>query len=348
MKLSEVARQVDGTLDGPGDIEICGVAGLDEAEAGRLSFLANPRYAPQTAHTKASAVIVPEDFSLPCPAALIRVKNPDAAFAKAALLFYTPPPLPDPGIHPTAVVAADAELGEGVRIGAQCVIEAGVRIGDGTVVSPQCYIGWRVRIGRDCRLYPQVSLREEVVIGDRTAIHNGTVIGSDGFGYSVNSQGVRTKIPQIGTVVIGDDVEIGANVTVDRARFGRTVIGNGVKIDNLVQIAHNVEIGDHAVIVAQVGISGSTRVGSRAILAGQAGLAGHLTIGAGAIVGPRAAVTKDIPDGMYVMGEPAMPVAKMKRAHASLMLLPRFKERVSELERRVQELERKLSPPPVK
>lgn len=343
MKLSELAERIDGKLEGSGEEEVRGVAGIHEATADEISFIANPRYIPQATTTKALAVIVSDDFDQPCPAVLVRVKNPDAAFAKAAALFYTPPPLPEPGAHPTAVIAGDVKLGKEVRIGAQCVIEAGVQIGDGTVIFPQCYVGYRSRIGQNSRLYPQVSLRESVTVGDRTIIHNGTVIGSDGFGYSVNSQGVRTKIPQIGTVIIGDDVEIGANVTVDRARFGRTVIGNGVKIDNLVQIAHNVEIGDHAVIIAQVGISGSTTIGSRAILAGQAGLAGHLKIGAGAIVGPRSAVTKDIPDGVYVMGEPAMPVAKMKRSHASLMLLPRLKERVVELEQKVKELERVLS-----
>jgi len=345
MKLSEVAERIGGKLEGSGEEEIRGIAGIQEATSGEISFIANPRYAPQAAQTKASAVIVSEKFDQPCPAVLVRVKNPDAAFAGAAALFYTPPPLPEFGVHPSAVVAGDVELGKEVRIGAHCVIEADVRIGDGTIIFPQCYIGHQSRIGKNSRLYSQVSLRESATVGDRTIIHNGAVIGSDGFGYSVNSQGVRTKIPQIGTVVIGDDVEIGANVTIDRARFGRTVIGNGVKIDNLVQIAHNVEIGDHAVIVAQVGISGSTTVGSRAILAGQAGLAGHLTVGAGAIVGPRSAVPKDIPDGEYVMGTPAMPVAKMKRTHASLMLLPRLKERFTELEKKVKKLESALVVP---
>lgn len=339
MKLSELALQVAGSLKGDGEVEIHGVAGIRDASSGDVSFIANPRYASEAASTKASAVIVSEDWESDCPAALIRVKNPDEAFAKAAMLFYRASPAPIVGVHPTAVVAKDVELGDGVSIGPLCVIESGVIIGDGTVVSAQCYIGHHAVIGEKSLLYPQVSLREAVKIGSRTIIHNGTVLGSDGFGYSVDSEGVRTKIPQIGTVEIGDDVEIGANVTIDRARFGKTKIGNGVKIDNLVQIAHNVVIGDHAVIVSQVGIAGSTSIGSKTIMAGQSGAAGHLSIGAGVIIGPRAGVTKDIPDGMHVMGMPAVPADKMKRTHASIMLLPKMKERISALDKRIRKLE---------
>ena len=275
MKLSEVAEKTGGRLEGC-DLEIRGVAGISEAGAGDISFIANPRYAAEAAVTKASAVIVAESWSSACPASLIRIKNPDEAFAKVAALFYTPPPRPAAGIHPTALVAPDAELGKNVSIGAFCVIESGAKIGDGAVISPQCYIGRKVVLGENCWLYPQVSLREEVRVGKRTIVHNGTVIGSDGFGYSVDDQGIRTKIPQTGIVEIGDDVEIGANVTIDRARFGKTIVGHGVKIDNLVQIAHNVVVGDHTVIVSQAAIAGSTHIGRKVIIAGQVGIAGHL------------------------------------------------------------------------
>jgi UDP-3-O-[3-hydroxymyristoyl] glucosamine N-acyltransferase len=339
MKLSELARQIDGVFDGDGAVEIRGVASLRDAGPGEISFLANPRYAADAVSTGASAVLVSEDWKGDSPAALVRVSNPDAAFAKTAALFYTPVPAAAAGVHPSAVVAPDVELGEGVSVGPLCVIEAGAKIGSGTVISAQCYIGYRAVIGAKSFLYPQVSLRESVTIGCRTIIHNGTVVGSDGFGYSVDSEGVRTKIPQIGTVEIGDDVEIGANVTIDRARFGKTKIGNGVKIDNLVQIAHNVVVGDHAVIVSQVGIAGSTSIGSKAILAGQAGIAGHLRIGAGAIIGPGSGVSKDIPDGVHVLGAPAMPVDKMKRTHAGILLIPKMKERIAALDKRIRNLE---------
>lgn len=338
MKLSEVAEKTGGTVEGDGGIDIRGVAGIGEAGEGEISFIANPRYAPEAAATKASAVIVSEDWNSTCSAALIRAKNPDEAFAKAAMLFYAPPPRPASGIHPSASVAADAEIGKDVSIGAFCVVESGAKIGAGTVIFPQCYIGRKAVLGENCWLYPQVSLREAVILGRRVIVHNGAVIGSDGFGYSVDGQGIRTKIPQIGIVEIGDDVEIGANVTVDRARFGKTRIGHGVKIDNLVQIGHNVVIGDHSVLVAQVAIAGSTHVGEKVVIAGQAGIAGHLHIGAGAVIGGKAAVTKDVAAGEYMMGVPAMPASKFKRTQAGVMLLPKLKERVAALEARIREL----------
>lgn len=339
MKLFEIAQKIGGTVDGDGNIEIRGVAGISEAVAGEISFIANPRYATEAATTQAAAVVVPEDWNSACSAALIRAKNPDEAFAKAAMLFYAPPPRPAAGIHPSAVVAADVEIGANVSIGALCVVESGAKIGAGTVILPQCYIGRKAVLGENCWLYPQVSLREEVRIGNRSIVHNGTVIGSDGFGYSVDGQGVRTKIEQIGTVEIGEDVEIGANVTIDRARFGKTRIGNGVKIDNLVQIAHNVVIGDHSVLVAQVAIAGSTKIGDKVIIAGQAGIAGHLHVGSGAVIGAKAAVTKDVEPGAYMIGVPALPAAKFKKTQAGVMLLPKFKERVAELEVRIRKLE---------
>ncbi len=339
LTVQDIAARVGGAVDAGGELRIRGIAGIRDAQAGELSFVSNPRYASEAAATKASAVLVPLAWDKPCPAALIRVENPDAAFAAVAVAFAPAPIRRAPGVHPTAVIAPDAVLGSGVSIGPYCVIEPGANIGADTVLDAQVYVGHEAEIGPDSRLYPQVSLRERVRIGARCILHNGVVLGSDGFGYTVNADGVRTKIPQFGTVVVGDDVEIGANTTVDRARFGKTLIGNGVKIDNLVQIAHNVVIGDHAVIVAQVGIAGSTTIGSRAVLAGQAGVAGHLVIGAGAIVGAQAGVTKSVPPGAFVSGYPAAPHEKATRIHAHLMRLPEMRAELAELRGRIQRLE---------
>lgn len=336
MKLAEMVEQLGGVLDGDAQIEITAVAGLAEAGPGDISFLSNPKYAAQVATTKASAVIVPSDWDRPATCALVRVENSDQVFAQAAELFYETLPKPAVGIHPSAVVAESAQLAEGVSIGANCTVEEGVVIGANTVVSPNCYLGYKTCIGAESFLYPQVSTREFSEIGDRVIIHNGTVVGSDGFGYAVQEDGSRTKIPQIGKVVIEDDVEIGANVAIDRARFGKTRIGKGTKIDNLVQIAHNVVIGEHSVLCGQAGISGSTTVGSRAILAGQAGLAGHLKIGDGAIIGAQAGVMKDVAPKDFVIGSPAMPHLQFKKIVANTILLPKLKERIKQLETRLE------------
>jgi len=340
--VAELARKLAVAFEGDGSCQIKRLADIRDAVPGDITFVANPRYASDAARTKASAVIVPRNWTRPCPApALIRADDPDKTFAQAAGLFAPPPVIPAPGIHPTAVIAKDVWLGVDVSVGPHCVLEPGVKVGDRTILYAGCYMGHGVTIGSDTKLYPHVTVREHCQIGSRNIIHNGTVIGSDGFGYNVDKQGVRTKIPQLGIVVIGDDVEIGANVTVDRARFGKTWIGNGVKIDNLVQIAHNVTLGDHAVIVAQVGISGSTEIGAHAIIAGQAGVAGHLVVGEWSVVGGGAAVTKDVPPKSFVTGYPAMPHEKAARIHAHVMRLPDLKERIAELEKRLQALEQK-------
>ncbi|RKX44994.1 MAG: UDP-3-O-(3-hydroxymyristoyl)glucosamine N-acyltransferase [Verrucomicrobia bacterium] len=339
MKLSEIVEQLGGSLEGDGDLEITAVAGLGEGSEGDISFLSNPKYAAQVASTKASAVIVPNDWDRPAKCALVRVENSDQVFAQAAELFYEAPPRPVAGVHPSAVVAESVQLGEGVSIGANCTVEEGVVIGANTVVSPNCYIGYKTLIGADCFLYSLVSTREFTEIGSRVIIHNGTVVGSDGFGYAVLDDGSRTKIPQIGKVVIEDDVEIGANVAIDRARFGKTKIGKGTKIDNLVQIAHNVVIGEHSVLCGQAGISGSTTIGSRVIMAGQSGLAGHLHVGDGAIIGAQAGVMKDVPAKEFVIGSPAMPHLQFKKVVANTILLPKLKDRMKKLEERLERLE---------
>jgi UDP-3-O-[3-hydroxymyristoyl] glucosamine N-acyltransferase len=340
MKLSEIISKLGGILEGDGNVEITAVAGLAEAGAGDISFLANPKYAAQVATTNASAVIVSTDWDRPATCALVRVDNADQVFAQVAELFFESPPRPAAGVHPSAVVAASAQLGDNVSVGANCTVEDGVVIGANTVISPNCYLGYKTTIGADCLLYPLVSTREFTEIGNRVIIHNGTVVGSDGFGYAVQNDGSRTKIPQIGKVVIEDDVELGANVAIDRARFGKTKVGKGSKIDNLVQIAHNVVIGEHTIMCGQSGISGSTTIGSHCILAGQAGLAGHLNVGNGSIIGAQAGVMKNVAEKDFVMGSPAMPHLQYKKMVANTILLPKLKDRIKQLETRLEELAR--------
>lgn len=331
--------------EGDTGAEIRGVAGIREAEPGQLTFVANRKYAEDAATTRASAILVAAGWDRPCVrAALLRVLDPDVAFARVAQLFAPAPPEFPPGVHLTAVVAPDAVLGAGVRIGPYSVVEPGARIGARVQLGAGCYIGHRVSVGEDSRFHPHVSVREDCRIGRRAILHNGVVIGSDGFGYTVDARGVRTKIPQTGIVEIGDDVEIGANSTVDRARFGSTRIGNGVKIDNLVQIAHNVVIGDHAVIVAQTGIAGSVEIGSRAVLAGQVGVSGHLVIGAGAVIGAQSGVMKDVPPGAFLFGCPASPHKEALRMHAHLKKLPELAARVAALEERLRRLAASAGP----
>lgn len=341
LTVEEIARRLGGVLEGDGARRIASVAGVRDAGPADLAFVSQSRYEADAVASRAGAILVTKDWSRACASPLIRVDKPEVAFATAARWFAAPEPAIPAGVHPSAIVAADVVLGEGVSIGPLSVVEAGAKLGKGVVIGAQCYVGHRVAIGAGTRLYPQVSLREGCVIGERCILHNGTVVGSDGFGYDVDKQGVRTKIPQIGIVVIEDDVEIGANCTIDRARFGKTRIGKGVKIDNLVQIAHNVIIGDHAVIVAQVGIAGSTMIGDKTIIAGQSGVAGHLTIGPGTVVGARSGVTKDIPGG-YVVGFPARPQKDFALETAMVARLPQLRERVAELAKRLDEIERRL------
>jgi len=342
MRADELAEQVGGKVDGDGSVELTGLASLSEAHGGDLSFLTHSRYEAALAGTDASAVLVEEAWSGDHPCTLIRVDSPDRTFAVAAGCLGPEPIRREPGVHSTAVVDGEVELAEGVCVGPWCVFEAGVRIGERTVVMAGCYLGHGTVVGDDCTLYPHVSVRERTTIGSRVIIHNGAVIGSDGFGYVPEKDGSWTKIPQVGTVEIGDDAEIGANVTIDRARFGTTLIGKGVKIDNLVQVAHNVHIGDHTAVAAQVGIAGSSSLGKHVRLGGQAGVSGHLSVGDGAIVGGRAGVLKSVPAGQFVSGYPAMPHNKARRTHASLMRLPELKQRVAEIEKELADLKKRV------
>lgn len=341
LTVEEIARKLGGQVEGNGGLEIRAVAGLRDAREGDLAFLSNPRYAGLMKETAASAVLVNAGWSGSTPATLIRVASADAAFAQVALWLGRLPVAFKPGIHPTAVIADTARLGSEVTVGPHCVIEAGAVIGDRTVLVAQCYVGHECTVGRDCRFYPHVTLREYSRVGSRTIIHNGAVIGSDGFGYAKEGPHWK-KIPQVGIVVIGDDVEIGANTTIDRARFGETRIGNGAKIDNLVQVAHNVTIGDDTAIAAQTGIAGSSQVGARVQLAGQVGMAGHLKVGDDSIVLAQAGLTKDVPAKSIMGGTPAATVDEWHKAQALIGRLPHLRKRVGELEERLKTLEGRL------
>ena len=336
--LEELARLVDGKVVGDPSMVITGVAGVREAARGDITFAANQRYAGRLKHSKASAAVVVPGLVVGNGMPLIQAEKPDEAFTKIADVFAPPAVEYEPGVHPTAVIAGDVKLGKDVSIGAHVVVEAGVSIGDRTVLRPQTYVGHAVTIGEDCLIYPNVTIRERVTVGSRCIVHSGTVIGSDGFGY-VRREGRHEKIPQVGTVVIEDDVEIGACVTIDRARFDRTWIRRGTKIDNLVQIAHNVVIGENSLIVSMVGIAGSVHMGKNVILAGKSSVDGHVVIGDNVLVGGLAGVTRDVPDGTRVSGFPAQPHDQQLKLAASLRRVPQLLQRIKELESKVRELE---------
>jgi UDP-3-O-[3-hydroxymyristoyl] glucosamine N-acyltransferase len=271
----------------------------------------------------------------------VRTENPSLAFAKVVSL-VTPIKIKHPkGIHPSAILADNVKLGKNIAVGAHTIIEDGVEIGDNTIIYGGCYIGFDTKIGKDCLVYANVAIRERVTIGNRVIINNGTVIGSDGFGY-VKIDEVHQRIPQVGTVLIEDDVDIGANVAIDRARFDKTIIGKGTKIDNLVHIAHNVIIGENSIIVAQTGISGSSTIGKNVILAGQSGVVGHISIGDNVTVGAQSGVTKSVPPNTTVSGYPAKPHDTAKRVNACIQKLPQLFKSFSELKKKITDLEFRL------
>ena len=338
--LGEIAHLVKGELVGSPDIVITGISGIKEAKEGDITFLANSKYSSLMQATHASAIITSRE-PLEAKKPLIRTDNPSIAFTTVVGM-VAPDGIEHPkGVHPTAIISSDVNLAKGVAIGAYTVIEKGVSIDEGTVIYSGCYVGSQTKIGKNCLIYPHVSIRDRIEIANRVIIHSGAAIGSDGFGFAM-VRGVQKKIPQIGTVSIEDDVEIGANVTIDRARFDKTVIGKGTKIDNLVQIAHNVVTGENCIIVAQAGVSGSTVLGKGVILAGQAGVVGHIHIGDKAIVAAQAGVTKSIAAETKVSGYPAKPHQEAKRVNACLQRLPDMYKKIKELEEKVKELEEKL------
>ena len=342
--LAELADLVGGSVVGDRDTAISGVSGIREAKAGEITFVANPKYAAEIAETKASAVIVGREVDearIPGALATLRVDDPYLTFVDVLEVFAVRKRRSQIGVHPSAVVGEQVQLGDGVSVQAHAVIGDRVTIGDGAVVGPMVYIGDDTRIGADCLLYPNVTIREEITIGDRVIVHSGAVIGSDGFGFAKVRDGHR-KIPQIGTVIVEDDVEIGANATVDRATMtdGATVIGRGTKIDNLVQVAHNVRIGESCLIVSLVGLGGSTELGSNVTLAGQAGTAGHLRIGANTTVAAKAGVTKDVPPNVFYSGFPATDHQTDLKQQAAARRMPDILQEIRDLRSRVADLER--------
>jgi UDP-3-O-[3-hydroxymyristoyl] glucosamine N-acyltransferase len=343
LKLRDIADRLECRLEGDGEIDIQRVAGIEQAGPGDLTFFANPRYSAQLQATRASAVIVGDGAEARPSAgvAILRAKNPYLVFAQAVELFE-PAPSAVPGIHrladvaPTATIAADASIAAFVSIG------DGARVGARTVVRPHVTIGSGAVVGDDCVLHARVSIRERVSIGSRVIIQDGAVIGSDGFGFARRADGTHYKIPQIGGVVIEDDVEIGANTTIDRPAVGETRIGAGTKIDNLVQIAHGVKVGRDVLLAAQVGIAGSTTIEDRVTLAGQVGVAGHLTLGKGVIASAQTGIPNSIDAGTFVSGYPAIENRDWLRASAIFRRLPELKKALAELQRRLAELESRL------
>ena len=336
--LDDLARLVGGKVSGDGRTVIRAVNGIKEAGPGDITFLANSKYTPLLATTRASAVIVADGTSAPLPA--LSVRNPDLAFGQVAEHLNGKLPRPAPGVHATAIVAKSAKLGKNVSIGAGTVVEEDASIGDNGILYPQVYVGRETTIGPDAVIYPQVVLREKCRVGARVILHSGAVVGSDGFGYATD-KGVHHKIPQVGIVVIEDDVELGANVTVGRARFGRTVIGKGTKIDNLVQIGHNVVLGQGCLLVSQAGIAGSTRLGNYVVMAGQSGLIGHLEIGDGAIITAQSGLTKDVPPGGVMSGSPASERRTHLKELAALSKLPEALQEIRKLRQEIEELKKK-------
>jgi UDP-3-O-[3-hydroxymyristoyl] glucosamine N-acyltransferase len=333
LTLKELARISGGELLGDPSRIITGAASLAEATEGEITFFANPRYLNLLRKSNASAAFVPLDFSEATETAQIRVINPVKAFEKIVLKFAPKPIVFAPEIHGTATIASDVKLGGRVSIQPHAVIEAGVTIGDDTMIGANTYVGHESTVGARCLIYPNVTIRERTRIGSRVILHSGVVIGADGFGFEAQD-GKHQKVPQIGIVQIDDDVEIGANSTVDRARFGRTWIQQGVKIDNLVQVAHNVVIGKHSVVAAQTGIAGSVRIGEDVMIGGQVGIIGHIKIGDKTMIGAQSGISKDINGGTW-WATPAVPLNEAKQHLAFVRRLGKLFERVKMLEKKI-------------
>ena len=337
IRVAELARRLEGTVIGDDALGLSGIQPLDSAGPSDLSWLGDAKYLRKLQTTNAGAVLVPRDGEVPAGRTVIRVADPDLAMCHALEWFHPGPALVPPGVHPAAVVHPDARLDD-VAVGPHAIVERGAKIGSGTQLHAGVYVGAEAEIGRDCTLWPNVVLRERCRLGDRVTIHPNTTIGADGYGY-LQRGGKHIKIPQIGCVVVEDDVEIGANCCVDRARSGETRIRRGTKIDNLVQIAHNCDIGEDCIIIAQCGISGSTRLGAHVVLAGQVGIIDHLEIGAGAVIAAQSGVTSDVPPGKVCRGTPAIENTQFGRQQVLVHRLPQMAERMKELVKRVERLE---------
>jgi UDP-3-O-[3-hydroxymyristoyl] glucosamine N-acyltransferase len=346
MKLRDVAAMLDAEIEGNADVEIQRVAKIEEADGGDITFVANPKYQKFVETTRASAVIVAKDLQVGVSQklTLLRVKDPYVSFLKVLQQFNPPvDPLP-PGIHPTAVIASSAKLGTNVRIGAHVVVGERVRIKEGAMIAHNVVLGEDVVIGEKTLLYPNVTVYSGCRIGARVILHSGTVIGSDGFGFAPKPDGTYEKIPQLGIVVIEDDVELGSNCSVDRATLGETRIKRGVKLDNLIQVAHNVVIGENTVSAAQAGISGSTKVGKNCMLGGQVGLTGHLEIADGTKIGAQSGVHRNVEKpNTTIFGSPAYPQREAFRIAGAMTQVPDALNTIRELQKRVAELEAKLN-----
>jgi UDP-3-O-[3-hydroxymyristoyl] glucosamine N-acyltransferase len=350
LKLKELAARLNCRLDaeGDGDVEIVRVAGIQDAQPGDITFVANARYTPQLAATRASAVIVSDALASAVSStakrscALLRTADPYSAFARALTCFVQAAP-PAKGIDRLSSIAADAAIGSDVSVGPFVVIGPGASVGAKTVIFANVVVGAGAKIGEDCVLHSHVSVRDRVVLGSRVVLHDGVVVGSDGFGFARQADGTHLKIPQQAAVVIEDDVEIGANSTIDRPAVGETRIRAGTKIDNLVHIAHGVTIGERSLVAAQSGVAGSTTIDADVIIAGQSGVNGHLRIGRGVKIGAKSAVLQSVDAGAFVTGHPAIPHGDWRKATAIFRRLPSLRKRVVELEHRLAELEEKLA-----
>lgn len=335
MKLRDLATRLDCELRGDGEVEIERIAPIEDAGDGALTFVASPRYAAKLGETSAAAVIVPADLEPDLPS--IVSSNPYLTYARAARLLH-PGRRPEPGVHTTASVHPKAQLGEDVHVGPLAVVSEGARVGDRSVLHPHVVVYRDVEIGEDCVLHSGVQVREECRLGHRVTVQNGAVIGADGFGFARDSEGHYEKIPQLGIVVIEDDVEIGALTAIDRSSLRETRIGRGTKIDNLVQVGHSVSIGEDSALAGQVGIAGSTTVGKGVVLAGQVGVAGHIEVGDGVIATAQAGLPSNVAAGSVVSGSPAIDNRSWLKASAVFSRLPAIYKRLKQLERRVEQL----------
>lgn len=341
-----IAGYLGGTVEGSGSAAVSSVAKIEEATAGDLVFLSNPKYEEHIYRTGATIAIVNRDFqaqhALPEGLTLVRVENAYKAFASLLDLYVANKPKKQ-GISPLASIHPSATVGEGVYVGEYAVIGEHAVVGDGAEIWPQAYVGDRVRIGQGAKLYPGVKVYEDCVLGDRVTVHGGTVIGGDGFGFAPTEDGSFQKIPQIGNVVVEADVEIGSNCAIDRATMGSTRICRGAKLDNLIQVAHNVVIGENTVMAAQVGIAGSTKVGRNVMMGGQVGVVGHITIADGVKIGSQSGIPNNIlTSGVTVFGSPAYPGLEGHRIQASVKQLPELRKQVAELQKQLRSLKEQL------
>lgn len=336
----EIAELVGGELIGEEALIITGINSIEDAKKGDLAFANNPKHVRLIDRTAASCVITPKDAG-GSGKTIIRTENPSLAFAKILSLIYPEEAKHPRGVHLSAIIEEDVSLGKDVSIGAYSVVSRGAGIEDNTVIYSGCYIGPKTKIGKSSIIYPGVVIRDGMVIGNNVIVHSGTIIGTDGFGYHQAGE-KHLKIPQVGKVVIEDDVEIGSCVTIDRATLGETRIGRGTKIDNLVQIAHNVKIGENCILVGQTGISGSSSLGKNVMLGGQAGLTDHISLGDKVMVAAKGGVSKSFPAGSVVIGIPARPYREARKIVAATARLPNLIKRIRELEKKIAELEKKV------